>query len=54
MSGKARFDTIVPVGPPEGREVEPGSTYWQQCFSLDGGQTWKANWTITSTRIAEL
>jgi hypothetical protein len=35
-------------------DLEPGSTRWQQCFSLDGGQTWKANWTITSSRIADL
>lgn len=35
-------------------DVKPGETRWEQSFSLDGGETWRANWIITSTRIAEL
>ena len=32
--------------------VSPGSAYWEQAFSTDGGKTWETNWKMTMTRSA--
>ena len=32
--------------------ISPAAAHWEQAFSVDGGQTWVANWTMALSRPA--
>jgi hypothetical protein len=31
-------------------QITPQGAHWEQCFSFDGGTTWKSNWIMELTR----
>ena len=33
-------------------EITPRSARWDQAFSVDGGASWQANWTMLFTRLS--